>query len=140
MTLGEQLDGALAPGPVEVEVGGRRVEAEVEAVDGLGARVGRLRVSGIGAAPEAEAARLPGALRGALPERLAPVEVDPGLGGAILRSEPQDMRGGEFYEVTTDGDASTLERLRVEKDGRSRVPFTLTRDQLRGVVDGLGGS
>jgi hypothetical protein len=134
--LDAQLDAPVA-GAAEAKDGGRSVEVEVVQTDRLAARVKAVCVSGGNGDVPGQAARLPGELRGVLPERLEPVEVAPGLGGAILRSEPGDIRDREFFEVRTDGRSTTLERLRVTATGRERVPFTLSREALGQVVDGM---
>lgn len=136
--LGERLDAALAPGVVRAEAEGRTAEVEVAEVDRLGARVRAVRVEvPRGDTLGAQAERLPEALR-VLPDRVVPVEVDPGLGGAVLRSRPRDVRDGEFFEARADGRSLTLGRRRAGPEGREDVPFTLTREQLRRLVDDVG--
>lgn len=138
MSLSRALDAQLGPpGSASAESGGRRVEVEVVESDRLAARVKSIRIGGGDGDVRGQAERLPGQLRGALPEHLVPVEVAPSLGGAVLRSEPGDVRGGEFYEVRTDGSCTTVERLRATAAGRERVHFTLSRDALGQVIDGL---
>lgn len=138
MSLGRTLDQRLTPGMPAGTVGvdapdGGRAEVEVVEVDRLGASVRGVRVRAAEAGSIAgQAARLPDALR-SLPERVVPVEVDPGLGGAILRSEPREVRDHEFFEVRTDGREATIERVRGE--ARERVPFTLTREELGRLVE-----
>lgn len=117
---------------------GLSVHAEVVDADRLGATIRALRIEGGDGDIVRQASALPEAVRGALPERLVPVEVDPGLRGVILRSEPGDMRGREFYEVRSDGDAVSVERFVASREGRASTPFTLTRDQLGRLVEGLG--
>ena len=134
--LAEKLDHALAPGRVEVEHEGRRAVAEVEGADRFGVQVRSLEVRRAAPLPLGEAVgALPDALR-ALPERIVPVEVAPALGGAVLRSDPRDMREREFFEVRTDGTETSLRRLRAGREGREELPFTLTRDQLGRIVEG----
>ena len=134
MSLGGILDAGLAPGPVVVEQAGRRVEVEVRDLDRLGVQVERLKVSGPGAPIDEVARRLPGALH-PLPERMLPVEVDPSLGGAILRTDPRDMQHREFFEARTDGRNVELERFQATPEGREKRDFTLTREQLGRMVD-----
>jgi hypothetical protein len=82
-----------------------------------------------------EAAALPDRVR-TLPDRVVPVEVDPGLGGAILRSHPDDMREQEFWELDVRRRSTTVRKQRVRPDGqREGVDFTLTREQLGRLVD-----
>ncbi len=140
--LGEALDralDALAPGsgPTTVTADGPngRVEAEVVEVDRIGVRLTRLRVER--AEPfdlGREIEELPDRFR-ALPERLAPVEVDPRLGGATLRTRPEEMEDGEFFEVEVRGGSLDLTRHRARAGGaREALDFALTRGQLRKVV------
>lgn len=136
--LSSAFDAALQPGAVSAERDGVTVHADVVDADRLGASVRRLRVGGGDGDIPRQAAAIPEAARGALPERVVPVEVDAGLRGTILRSAPEDMRGREFYEIRSDGAEVTVERYRASADGRDSVPFTLTRDQLGRLIDGLG--
>lgn len=139
--LGGRLDRALAgPGIVRVEHEGRVAEVDVVEVDRLGVRVRSLRVdAGPGEVSVQEAgARLPGALRG-LPERLVTVEVAPTLGGAVVRTVPEEVRDREFFEARTDGRVTQLERVRATGEGREQVPFTVTREALGRIVDRVAG-
>jgi len=136
--LAETLDKKLVRGQtVRVDDGASRAEVDVVDVDRLGVSVHGVRVRG---ADRGDLRRcveaLPDALD-ALPEAVAPVEVDFTLGGAVLRSP---TRKREFYEVRTDGQEVSVEKLRVGPDGRARVPFTLTREQLGRMVEGVGGA
>lgn len=137
--LGDALDRAIAgPGVVRVEHEGRVAEVDVVDADRLGVRVLRVRMEGVGrAGPQAvrdAAERLPDALR-ALPDRMVTVEVAPTLGGAVLRSAPEDVRNREFFEARTDGRVTEVERVRVGTTGREPVPFTMTREALGRIVD-----
>lgn len=134
--LCDALDKRLRPGRVTADDGEVRAEVDVEDVDRLGVSVHGVRVRG--AAPRELRGcvdRLPDALD-VLADPVTPVEVAPALGGAILRSAPKRR---EFYEVRTDGHEVSVERHRVGPDGRARVPFTLTREQLGRLVEGVGG-
>jgi hypothetical protein len=128
------------PGVVRVEEDGVSLEAEVLDCERIGATVDRVRVRREQPGDvRAKARAITGRMHG-LGERLVPVEVEPQLGGAVLRSDPEDMRGGRFYEigVSDDGRQAELERYGVGAQGqRSREPFTLTRRNLGEVVDGL---
>lgn len=136
-----RLDGALRKGTVRVGQGGWTVEVEVTDADRLGVSVRGVRVRG----PErgdvvGQAQRLPEAL-GVLPDRVRPLEVDPALGGAVLRSRVRTPREGgarEYFEVRTDGREVSVEKLRAGPNGRAAVPFTLTREQLGRLVDDVG--
>lgn len=133
MTLGHRLDDALRAGPNRVEADGRVAEVDVAEVDRLGVRVRGVRVRGEHS-PDPE--RVMRALQ-PLPERLVPVEVAPTLGGATLRSDPREMRGGEYFEARSRGPEVELDRWRAIPGGREPRTFDLTREQLRRVVDEL---
>ena len=135
--LNDALDGVTGPGTVRAAADGKTSEVEVLDVDRLGVKCTRVRVQRAGPLDVLDAAeRLPDGLR-ALGEALVPVEVDPGLGGAVLRSEPE---GNEFYELGVQ--ASGELDLRRWKGGagldREPTDFTLTRKQLGRLVDELG--
>ncbi|MDP2313952.1 MAG: hypothetical protein Q8P41_13680 [Pseudomonadota bacterium] len=130
------IDRKLAPGVVRVDDDGVSAEVDVVDLDRLGVSVRGVKVRTAGPGDIArQAERLPGALEG-LVEKVRPVEVDPALGGAVLRSTP---RRREYYEVRTDGREVSVEKLRAGPEGRARVPFTLTREQLGRLVEGVGG-
>lgn len=135
MSLARVLDAELKPGRVEAEHEGRHAEVEVIDVDRLGARIGRIRVSGPPGDLRARAEAVPGALERGLGERLRPVEVAPELGGAVLRGA---VDAGRFYEVTVTPEAVDVQSI--DRDSREARPFTLTREQLGRVVDGLATS
>jgi hypothetical protein len=140
------LDDALdalpdGKGTVGVHRGDTDTEVDVVDTDRLGVkvrsvRVGRERpVDVVG-----EARRLPDDLR-SLPDRIAPVEVDPALGGAKLRTRPDELRGGEFFEVDVEPRQTTIRRTRVGDDGgREPAEWTLTRDQLDRLIDEASGT
>ncbi len=77
-----------------------------------------------------------------LPERLRREEVEPSLGGAVLRSRPEEMRGGEYYEFKLAGGREVdVRRHRVSADGRSRerIPQAHSHEGLERLVDDLAG-
>ncbi len=148
MSLSEALNAALAlpgtvPGRVRAEDGGVAVDAAVRDADRLGATLDRVVVRDPGGGSVArQAAAAPERLR-ALGEPLVPVEVEPRLGGAVLRTPPEAMEEGRFWEVSigADGREIGLGRYRVDPDGARRAePFTVTREALGRVVDGLAGT
>lgn len=139
MTLAEELDTRLRPGPVTAEKGGRAVEATVDDADRLGVTLGRLRVHNPAGNLEHAVATVPAAASRALGERVEPTEVDAGLGGAVFRTAPGDVRDREFYEVRTTGTHTTVERFRATDGARVPVPFTVTRKALGRLVDDLAG-
>ncbi len=129
-----------APGRIELEADGVSLEADVVDCERIGATVDRLRLRREQPGDvQAQAGAIAGRMQG-LGERVQPVEVDPGLGGAVLRTAPDDMVDGGFYEISVgdDGRQAELERWKVGEGGqRQREPFTVTRDKLGRVVDGL---
>jgi hypothetical protein len=143
-TLGRALDEALdahggQPGTVEVETHGRKARVEVTDVDRLGVRVRGVRVDREAARDVAEEARaLPERLR-AHPEKLDPVEVDPKLGGATLRTTPEEVRDGEFTQIDIGRNDVEMRRFKATEGGRDPVDWTVTRGQLRKLVDELDG-
>ncbi|MSP54821.1 MAG: hypothetical protein EXR69_04330 [Myxococcales bacterium] len=152
--LARALDAEIVvQGVICVEHEGRRAEVEVVEADRLAVRVMRVRVvAGGGASPAGgagpaggrseslheTATRLAEAFRG-LPERMIPIEVSPTLGGAVLRSAPEDVRDREYFEARTDGRVTDLERIHAPAgEERRAVPFTLTRETLRRIVERVG--
>jgi len=148
MSLSQALDAALAvpgavPGRARAEEGGVAVEADVRDADRLGATLDGVVVRDPGGGSVArQAAAVPERLK-ALGEPLTPVEVDPRLGGAVLRTPAGAMDAGRFWEVAigADGREARLGRFRVGPDGARRAePFTVTREALGRAVDGLAGA
>jgi hypothetical protein len=140
-TLDQALDDLPAGGGT-VTVDRDGAEATVEAVDAdrLGVRVKRLRVDrDVPVDIEEEAHSLPDRLR-SLPDRVVPIEIAPELGGARLRTRPEELRGREWFEVDVDRDGTSIRRVRADEDG-SRVPvdWTLTREQLDRLIDETKG-
>lgn len=142
MTLRKALPDALdqaSPdgGPVEVQAAGGRALVDTVAVDRLGVRIRSVTVHREGGRDVTEAGEdLPSRVR-SLGEPLAPVEVDRGLGGAILRTPRDPDRG--FFEVGVDrGGDARVRKHRVDEDGgREDVDFDLTREQLGRLLDEL---
>ena len=83
--------------------------------------------------------RLPDGMR-ALTDRIVPVEVAPGLGGAVLRSDPRDIVEGEFFDIRTGRGGTEVTRQHRGPNGAEPRSFTLTRGQLRRLVDGIEGA
>jgi hypothetical protein len=135
--LSEAADRAIAaPGAVSVASGGLSAEIDVVESGPVGVVIERLRVTGPTGDLGRRAADLSDAMRpGGTP--LAPVEVDPRLGGATLRG-PLD-RQRRFFEAEVTGDAVELTRKRVGEDGtRQKSDFSLTREALGELLDGIG--
>jgi hypothetical protein len=140
-TLDEALD-RLPPegGKVRVERGGTQAEVAVVEADRIGVRVRGVEVTRDRPVDvEAEARSLPERLR-ALPERVTPVEVDPTLGGARLRTRPEELRGREFFEVDVEPSRTSIRRSQVNADGeRVETDWTMTREQLDRLIDETSG-
>lgn len=143
MGLGRAIEAAIddrrgEPGVVEAEADGAKAEVEVLEADRLGVRVSRVRVTR--AEPfdlEEEAAELPERLR-SLPERMTPVEIDKRLGGGRFRTDPDEIVDREFFELDLKNERELdLRRLRAGDNGREVIDWTMTRRQLRGVLDEL---
>jgi hypothetical protein len=139
--LHTQLDAAPAgASTVSAEGPQGRAVVELEDLDRLGARVRRMRVEPTRAASIPDQVAGAVGLRG-LPERLVVVEVDEGLGGGVVRSDPRDMRGKRYFEVGVDGVGGSVERFRaLPEGGRETEPFTVTREQLGRLVEELAGA
>lgn len=139
--LDRALDATPAGGgTVSVPCGDATAEVDVADVDRLGVRVRSVRVQREREVDvAAEAGRLPEELR-SLPDRIAPVEVAPTLGGARLRTRPDELRGGEYFEVDVEPRQTSIRRTRITDDGgREPTDFTLTRDQLDRLIDETRG-
>ena len=142
-SAGDALGQAVAePGTISVDCGGTVAEADVKAAGPLGVRIDRLRVCPTTHGPVDLHQRATGIVERVRPggERLDAVEVDPQLGGGVLRTTPDDIRDGRYFEVgiRPDGEAE-VRRLQVDPDSgeRTQTPFDLTRRQLEALVDGL---
>jgi hypothetical protein len=141
-----RLDEALDRLPREggtVRVDRRGAEAEVTVVeaDRLGVRVRGVSITRERPIDVSEEAKnLPERLR-SLPERVAPVEVDAGLGGARLRTPPDELRGGrEYFEVDVAPSRTSIRRTRVSDGGeREETDWTMTREQLDRLIDETTG-
>lgn len=140
-----KLDDALdalrsGGGTIGVDRDGANAEVDVVDVDRLGVRVRSVRV--VRQRPvdlETEARSLPDRIR-ALPDRLEPVEVDPGLGGARLRTRPEEYHRREYFEVDVEPLRTTVRRTRVDEEGtRSPTDWTMTREQLDRLIDETAG-
>ncbi|MCK6506585.1 hypothetical protein L6R53_24965 [Myxococcota bacterium] len=144
--LRERLDQALdqagaldRPGVVQVDGAGYQAEIEARRIESIGVVVERLRVSGAAGTVAERAAAVAEGLR-PQGERLVPVEVDPTLGGAVLRTRPEDMQRGRFYQVELDPAGATVQRVRRAPEGRVVEPFAITRDELERMIEGLGAA
>lgn len=131
--LDDALDGAKADdGVVEVECEHGRAKLDVAKKGPIGVRVRQVDLSRSRSAEVGdEAARLGRELR-ALGEHVRPTEVAPALGGAVLRTDPEEMRNREFFEVGIAGaDKTSVKRVRVSEEGeRTAADWDMTREQL----------
>jgi hypothetical protein len=130
-----------APGSVQIEgPDGASADVDVDRAGPIGVRVRRVKLTrsrDVDVVEEAE--RLADGLR-SLPERIAPIEVDPKLGGAVLRSRPDEMRRRGFFEVDVQGPREVeVRRKRITDDGREDDSWDLTRDGLGRMLDELDG-
>lgn len=136
-TIDQALDRVRAGGMAQIDQGSTQAEVEVIEADRIGIKVRRVRVErdrdyevhGI-------AERWPRTVR-SLPDRLHPVEVEPRLGGATLRSDPEDQVDDTFMEVEVRGSAAEVTRHRRLPGGREQTEWSMTREQLRGLLDAL---
>ena len=139
-SISEALDAMDGPtGAVEVDLPDGKGVLDVREVGALGVTVGEVRVRR-NQPYELETAAQEVAKRvRSLRDRVVPVEVDTRLGGGVLRSRPEDMRGTDFYQVDLEGDREVrVRRFGPEKGGGRKVlDFTLTREQLGDLVDEL---
>ena len=135
--LSETADESIrAPGPVAVtSPDGLSAEINVVKTGPVGVIIDRLRVTG----PAGDIAERTNTLADTLRPNgtaLSPIEIDPRLGGATLRS-PLD-RQRRFFEAEVTEDAIQLTRNRVSDDGvREPTDFSLTREALREILDGI---
>lgn len=136
--LGEAAEAAIkGAGEVTVQDGsGRRATLHVRDADRLA-----VELEGIDVHAPADLGDRAGHLARELRpggERLRAFEIDPRLGGATLRTHPEDMRGRRFFEVDVHPDGARLRRLGVDDAGRRAAEgFTVTREQLGRLVDTL---
>ena len=132
-----ELDG---PGTVALDRDGGKTEVDVVDADRIGVRVRGVRVHrDRDVDVEREAFALPDRMR-SLPDRIEPVEVAPTLGGARLRSRPDEMRGRDYFEVDVAPRRTDIRRTRVDADGeRHETDWTMTRDQLDRLLDEAEG-
>lgn len=137
--LDDVLDGLPEEGgTATVDRGDRRARVDVVEADRIGVRIRKLEVERDQPVDVAREAReLPDRVR-SLPDRIAPVEIAPSLGGARLRTRPDELRGREYFEVDVEPQRTTVRRTRATDDGREPVDFTLTREQLERLIDEVG--
>lgn len=143
MGLGDAIDEALDEhgadaGQVLAEVEGRSATIDVDHVGPIGVRVRRLRVRSDAPRDIEEKTRAITEGVSALPGGLVPIEVDRGLGGSIMRTDPDKMDDGEFYEAGVSPNEVDVRRMRADPaGGRSEVEWDMTRRDLRRLVDEL---
>lgn len=141
MSLREAMQDALdkhdGDGPVQADAKSASVEIDATDIGPIGVRVRQIRVKTDPLEITDAARALPERLR-ALGEPVVPVEVAPKLGGTTLRTAPDDMRSGEFFDVDVKADGRhTISRHRVTEDGRKPIEWAMTRDQLGRLLDDL---
>lgn len=140
-TLNDALDAMPAGGGV-IRVDRENSNAEVDVVDAdrLGVKLRSVRIHRDKPVDiEIEAQALPERMH-SLPHRVAPVEIAPTLGGARLRTKPDELRNNEYFEVDVEPSRTSIHKTRMEEDGtRSPADFTLTREQLDRLIDEASG-
>jgi len=136
--LDEALDADRDEGvPADVQGDGWRARIHTRQVGPIGVVVDRLRVQGSKGDIAGRAEALADGLH-PLGEPLDAVEVAPELGGAVLRTAPDRMRGGRFFEVDVGEDSVDVRRLRRKPEGgRVEEGFAVTRDELGRIVDDI---
>lgn len=135
--LNQELDALDGAGEVTVEREGGRAVVDVERAGPIGARVRRVRVeTDIPWDLTERAHALPGRLR-SLPERVEAQEIAPTLGGAILRTVPEDLRGDGYFEVEVGDRFAEVRRVGLDGGERSSEAFDVTREQLGRLLDEL---
>jgi len=134
---------------VEVEHEGTTAKADVQGAGPYGSSIDRLKV--VGPDRERSDEQKDRAIRRQsrqiaddvtyLPERLQEHEVEPGLGGAVLRSRPEEMRNREYGEVEVEGgreiDVSRY-RYDPQRTRRDRIPQNYSHEILERLTDDLG--
>lgn len=136
--IGEALDQGVE-GTVEASHAGAKARLDVVATGPVGVRVRAVHVErGRDVGIEEAAAELPEQLARVLPERIEAIEVDPGLGGAILRTSPSEMDGPRFVEVEVTGTRQVdIRRWSVAEGDREPEEWAMTRDALGRLLDDL---
>lgn len=132
--LDKALDALEGPGVIEVQEVGGKTRVEVVESDRLGVRVRGVHVGHNARDMRRVAEVLPDRIH-ALPGKLMPVEVAPILGGATLRTRPEDMRRERFFEVKVREDGTDIRRYQISAGERKSKEWTLTREQLHDLVD-----
>jgi hypothetical protein len=151
MSLGERLvealKGSSEPREVEASEGGVVARATVSGADRYGCAVDHLSVSAPGRAPEdpgTEVRRQAEAVRDRvryLPEPVEPIEVEPSLGEAILRTPPEEIRQGRYFEARLRGGREIeVQRFRADRQRSERecIPAPFTHETLERLADDLG--
>jgi hypothetical protein len=130
--LARQLDQALqGPGTLHLAHPEVNVEAEIEALDTLGVRLRKLRMSPRSPGQLEESARQLQETVRPNGERLGIVELDPRLGGARLRTNLVDIRNSRFFQLDLDISGQVeLQRIQVEPNSGDRCVghFDLSRE------------
>lgn len=75
-----------------------------------------------------------------LPERIKKHEIAPGLGGGVLRSEPEDMREREYQEIKLNGGREAdIRRYKYNSKKRERheIPQNYAHETLGRLTDDL---
>jgi hypothetical protein len=151
MTLAKHLNQALndpanaGSDTVSASAGPWQATASTAHRDKIGAEINELTVE--------RATSGPGNVKGwadnfadrshGLLEPLKVIEVDNGRDEAMIRSSPPKKADGntDYYEVKMQAtEKASVKRYRHDGGGRQEIPFTLTHDGIRQLVDDLTGS
>lgn len=134
----DALDSSGGSGSLELESDGNQATVDVLDTGRIGVRIKNVKVRRDQGRPIEETVdHYEKGLR-ALPERVVRNEVDPGLGGAILRTDPEDIVDDEFTQVDIRGEHDVeVNRYVRTPDGREATDFTVTRKQLGRLLDEL---
>lgn len=134
MVFAEILEKALKPGIIKVKGPKVVITAHVKRTGELGVEFDKLEVSGSGESllNQIEKAKD----LNILGEQLVLFELAEELEGAILRTKSSDIKSG-FWQVEIRPDTITINRFSLKEGDREKIPFTLTREQFRNLVDDL---
>ncbi len=131
---------------IEVDHEGASARAKVRGSGPYGSSIEGLSVQVPDGGEEADIGRQADALvdrLSYLPERIKKHEIAPGLGGGVLRSEPEDMREREYQEIKLNGGKEAdVRRYKYDKKKRERreIPQNYAHETLERLTDDLAGT
>lgn len=148
-TLGKKLIDALKNSTgsgkrdIEVDHGGASAQARVRGSGPYGSSIDGLTVAVPDGDGDADIERQADDLidrLSYLPERIKKHEIAPGLGGGVLRSEPDDMREREYQEIKLNGGREAdIRRYKYDSQERERheIPQNYAHETLERLTDDL---